>query len=223
MTLPPFQDQIPTGDTIPGSFNYYQFRVPNVDWIIKAILGQFLNQQNPDAWFQVGVITVDQAVEMATVAYESVKQVFPIGSIIAYASGLPATTDILPCNGASLLRADYPDLFAAIGTVWGASDLAHFNVPDLRGRVMVDAGLGPGLTNRVAGQTFGEETHQLTVAELASHDHAEGTTTPLPVVVVPADGVAAIGAAGTTGATGGDTPHNNMQPSAVCVYGIVAH
>lgn len=41
----------------------------------------------------------------------------------------------LLCNGASLLRTSYPRLFAAIGTVWGAADGTHFNIPDLRGRV----------------------------------------------------------------------------------------
>lgn len=43
----------------------------------------------------------------------------------------------LLCDGASYLRATYPDLYAAIGTTYGAADGTHFNVPDLRGRVIV--------------------------------------------------------------------------------------
>lgn len=39
----------------------------------------------------------------------------------------------LECDGSSLLRASYPDLFAAIGTLHGAADGTHFNVPDMRG------------------------------------------------------------------------------------------
>lgn len=35
------------------------------------------------------------------------------------------------CNGASYARTALPDLFAKIGTVWGAVDGTHFNVPDL--------------------------------------------------------------------------------------------
>lgn len=43
----------------------------------------------------------------------------------------------LLCQGQSLLRSDYPRLFAAISTAYGAVDSTHFNVPDLRGRVPV--------------------------------------------------------------------------------------
>jgi len=221
--LPQYGNSIETGASIPIDYRYYKFRVPNADWIIAAALGQFLMQCYESGWFSTGGVTPDDAAEAFTLIQQSVVEVpSPVGSIVAYASSLPLSSDLLPCNGASLLRADYPELFAAIGTVWGAPDIAHFNVPDLRGRTPVAAGSGAGLTNRVAGQTFGEETHVLTVAELASHAHAEGTTLPTaaqtPVVPIPA----AVGAAGTTGATGGDVAHNNMQPSAVIVFGIVA-
>jgi len=37
----------------------------------------------------------------------------------------------LACNGASLLRASFPDLFTAIGTTWGAVDGTHFTLPNL--------------------------------------------------------------------------------------------
>jgi microcystin-dependent protein len=40
----------------------------------------------------------------------------------------------LECNGASLLRADYAALFAAISTNFGTADATHFNIPDLRGK-----------------------------------------------------------------------------------------
>jgi len=39
----------------------------------------------------------------------------------------------LPCDGASLLRSEYPELFNVIGTKFGTADGEHFNVPDLRG------------------------------------------------------------------------------------------
>lgn len=38
-------------------------------------------------------------------------------------------------DGASLVRATYPDLFAVIGTMYGAADGTHFNLPDARGRL----------------------------------------------------------------------------------------
>jgi microcystin-dependent protein len=222
--LPPFQDQIPTGNTPPSGFRYYQFRIPAADWVIKAVMGQLIALNDPDAFIEVGTSTPDEAAEMLTLVYESVKEVFPIGQIVTYGANLPATTDILPCNGASYLRTDYPDLFAAIGTVWGAADISHFNVPDLRSRDIVGAGQGTGLSLRVAGQTFGEEDHTLTIAEMPTHNHAiqdfflTGTAVPPPF-----DGVDAIPhILNTTANEGGGGSHNNMQPSGVCTFGIVA-
>lgn len=60
----------------------------------------------------------------------------PVGSIVLWpASSLPA--DWLACDGASLLRSGYPDLFAVLGTAYGAADGTHFSLPDYRGRVPV--------------------------------------------------------------------------------------
>jgi microcystin-dependent protein len=236
--LPSFQDQIPTGDVPPTSLVYYRFAVPDVDWCIKAVLGQFLNQVDPSSWVKVGTATVDDAAEMATRVYESLQMTNPIGSIIPYATSLPTTPSILVCDGASYLRADYIDLFLLIGTTWGSVDSLHFNVPDLRGRAIIGAGTGAGLTTRVLGQSLGEETHVLTTAELAAHTHTDtghahsiplvsnlltGTPPPLDAAaVVPVITAATGAAAANLTNTGSDSPHNNMQPSAVIVWGIQA-
>lgn len=42
----------------------------------------------------------------------------------------------MKCDGSSLLRADYEDLFKAISTLYGAADDYHFNLPDFRGRFL---------------------------------------------------------------------------------------
>jgi len=83
----------------------------------------------------------------------------------------------LLCNGASYLRTDFPGLFAAIGTTWGAADSTHFSVPDIRGRVTLGAGGGTGLTNRVLAARGGEENHTLTNAENGYHNHGGNSTT----------------------------------------------
>lgn len=57
-----------------------------------------------------------------------------VGMIIPYANNAEIPEGFLLCNGASVLRATYPDLFNAIGTTFGAEDNAHFNLPDLRER-----------------------------------------------------------------------------------------
>lgn len=58
----------------------------------------------------------------------------------------------LECNGASLLRTDYPDLFAIIGTTYGTVDGTHFNIPDYRGEFLRGLDHGRGIdTGRVLG------------------------------------------------------------------------
>ena len=57
----------------------------------------------------------------------------PPGSVMDFA-GETAPAGWLECDGSSLLRASYPALFAAIGTLHGAADGAHFNLPDHRGK-----------------------------------------------------------------------------------------
>lgn len=71
---------------------------------------------------------------------------WPVGSYIQHA-GASAPTGFVACDGASLLRAGtYANLFAVIGTTYGAADGTHFNVPDARGLVMVGAGANGTLT-----------------------------------------------------------------------------
>lgn len=101
----------------------------------------------------------------------------PTGVVIDYAGGSPPAGWLL-CDGTSYPTATFPDLFAAIGYLWGGSG-ANFNVPDLRSRVTVGAGdnPAPGLSNRILAATGGEEVHSLITAELASHTHGLSTHT----------------------------------------------
>lgn len=146
-----------------------------------------------------------------------------IGEVVLYAGNSGPGAAFLLCDGASVLRADYPDLFAVIGTVYGAADGSHFNLPDLRGRAALSQGTGPGLSPRAVGDSFGEENHQLTVAELASHMHTTGNSLLLGTVTPPPlDALGPNPFPASTGSTGGDAPHNNMQPSLVLSYYIVA-
>jgi hypothetical protein len=59
-------------------------------------------------------------------------EALPTGIILPYAGSIPA--GYLECNGASLLRADFPELFTVIGTTFGADDANHFSLPDYRDR-----------------------------------------------------------------------------------------
>lgn len=152
-----------------------------------------------------------------------------VGMLATAASGLPAGVTVAGITptftlGANATASGSRDITFS---VYGASDTSSFNLPDFRGRALIGAGTGSGLTARVLGHTFGAETHQLTVAEMPSHTHAPispydgwwswdsaGATTIQAGASYPA------GASTPTTATGGDTPHNNMQPSAVIKWMI---
>jgi microcystin-dependent protein len=95
----------------------------------------------------------------------------PTGSLVAFAGSTPPE-GWLPCDGAAVGRSQYAALFAVIGITYGGGDgVSTFNVPDLRGRVPMGAGTGPGLASRQMGQTLGQEQHALTVPEMPSHNH----------------------------------------------------
>jgi microcystin-dependent protein len=73
----------------------------------------------------------------------------------------------LECDGTAKSRATFANLFAAIGTAFGAGDgSTTFNIPDAKGRALVGAGTGSGLTARAMGAKFGAESMLLTAAHL---------------------------------------------------------
>jgi microcystin-dependent protein len=96
----------------------------------------------------------------------------PTGMVAMWPTATPPGGWLL-CNGQAISRTTYATLFSVIGTTWGVGDNSTtFNVPDIRGRVVVGSmGAGSGLTSRALAATGGEEAHVLSVAELASHSH----------------------------------------------------
>ena len=97
----------------------------------------------------------------------------PTGTILDFGGGA-APTGYSLCDGAALSRTDDANLFAVIGTTFGAGDgSSTFNVPDFRRRVAVGAG-GTGTTELAAtvGSAGGSETHQLATSEMPSHSHS---------------------------------------------------
>lgn len=77
----------------------------------------------------------------------------------------------LICDGRSLSRTEYAELYEVVGISFGANDSATFKIPDMRGRVAGGIGDGPATTNRPLGTAVGEETHTLTVEEMPTHNH----------------------------------------------------
>ena len=99
------------------------------------------------------------------------------GFIAAYAGANPPT-GWLPCDGRAVKRSDYPELFEAIGTAYGEGDgSTTFNLPDLRGRFALGAGVSDYSRSYARGAKGGEHEHLLAQNETgfkASGDEAKG-------------------------------------------------
>ena len=63
------------------------------------------------------------------------KMVVPIGTVVFYL-GTTIPDGYLLCNGASLSRTEFPELFAVLGTKCGSVDSAHFTLPDTHHRFL---------------------------------------------------------------------------------------
>jgi microcystin-dependent protein len=74
-------------------------------------------------------------------------------------------------HGQSLPISQNTALFSILGTTYGGDGRTTFHLPDLRGRILIGSGRGPGLSDRRIGRKEGVETHTLTVNQLPNHTH----------------------------------------------------
>ncbi len=132
------------------------------------------------------------------------------------------------CDGQLLPISQNTALFSLIGTIYGGDGRTTFGLPDLRGRVALHTGSGPGLLNRPQGEKSGSENTILSIANLPPHGHLinameEGNTDDPSGAFIAGDGTNAFGtspnvtmAANAISNTGGGQAFNNMQP-----YGVI--
>lgn len=131
------------------------------------------------------------------------------------------------CNGQLVAISENEALFNLIGTTYGGDGQSTFALPDLRGRIPLHQGTGPGGDVHVMGQSAGSETETLTLNQLPNHGHpmvgatADGNQTSpqnhvpansvtiAPYINDPPDGNMSTQAIHTAG---GGQPHENMQP-----------
>ena len=136
-------------------------------------------------------------------------------------------TGWLHCNGASLLRADYLNLFTAIGVIHGSADGTHFNIPDLRdvsivGAKQDDTGIPKTNISGALTQSGGAATHTLTEAQMPAHTHttnaAPGGTDDMDTFLGNDQHIHTRWTAITSSSTGGGGAHNNLHPYYVMTY-----
>lgn len=146
-----------------------------------------------------------------------VTDTLPVGTIIPYA-GTVIPSNYMKCEGQALSRIEYDILFSAIGTTYGEGDgSTTFNIPNLKGRVIT--GIDANDTDfDTLGETGGEKEHTLTVDEMPSHSHTYifDQTAGSNTNAVKTGTQSSYG--NNTGFTGGDQPHNIMQPYIVLNY-----
>ncbi|MFD3164950.1 phage tail protein [Herpetosiphon sp. NSE202] len=130
------------------------------------------------------------------------------------------------CNGQLLPLSQNTALFSLLGTTYGGNGRSNFALPDLQGRSPMHPGQGPGLSLHDLGETGGSETVSLLQSEIPSHSHQLNYVGINGNNANPVGNV--LGAPETTDAfritpdttlspqelslTGGDQPHNNLQP-----------
>jgi microcystin-dependent protein len=94
-----------------------------------------------------------------------------IGMIVLFAGNF-APRNWAFCQGQLLSIAQNTALFSILGTTYGGNGQTTFALPDLRGRVPLGPGQGPGLTNRTLGETGGVENVTLSALQMPAHNHA---------------------------------------------------
>ena len=140
------------------------------------------------------------------------------------------------CDGQLLAVSQNDALFSLLGTIYGGDGRTTFGLPDMRGRIPIHAGSGPGLSQRPLGAKSGSEQETLTVAQLASHTHRVQVSTaaatqnspsgeymgnsPSVRVWRPDDQNADLRSKTIT-SVGGSRSHTNLMPF-LCIHFIIA-
>jgi microcystin-dependent protein len=137
------------------------------------------------------------------------------------------------CQGQLVDIAENETLYSLIGTTYGGDGQRTFALPDLRGRVPVHQGQGPGLSLRTLSQTGGAENVTLQTGQTPSHMHVAHASTAAATVATPSGNVLAVTTAASYGPSpattamassaigsvwGDPKPHDNMAPTLTVNY-----
>ena len=141
------------------------------------------------------------------------------------------------CEGQLLPISENETLFILIGTTYGGDGQTTFALPDLRGRIPIHMGTGPGLNTRNLAESGGTEELTLTVNQIPVHGHTFNGSVSSADALSPSGNVIASPtsldlyrpgstpdqsmAANVLASTGGSQPHNNLQPF-LCVSFIIS-
>ena len=135
------------------------------------------------------------------------------------------------CNGQLLPISQNTALFSLLGTTYGGNGTSNFALPNLQGSAPMAPGQGSGLSSYELGESGGSTTVTLLENEMPDHSHAARCESGAGSHRSPANRVWSASSGGTPpppcysdaapsvhmsssalGLTGGNQPHNNLQP-----------
>ena len=144
---------------------------------------------------------------------------YPIGAIAPFA-GVTTPQNWLLCDGREVSREIYSELFAVIGTTWGAGDgSTSFNLPDLRNRMPVGSGDDYTLASKGGASTYKLTQKQLPAISLGIDYYQSGDNGKY-ISANKGNGVYV--GTGNTNIIGNGEAINNMPPYAGTYYIIKA-
>lgn len=175
-------DDYTTGDGLSLGVSLVLLEIPDEAWIKQVLISAFNTLTLEGNWNDdYGDITSEEATRIMSLMLQTLQfdyeppipMIHPIGSIIMHAANV-IPDEWLICDGQAYSRTTYAELFAMIGTDYGAGDgTTTFNIPDLRDLSPMGAG-GSVVVN--PGTVQGALTVALTTAQLPAHNH--GITDP---------------------------------------------
>jgi len=107
-----------------------------------------------------------------------------VGSIYIFAGNF-SISGFQFCQGQQLSIAQNDVLFNLIGTTYGGDGVNTFSLPDLRGRVAINQGTGPGLSPYAIGQLSGTENVTINTNQMPAHTHLVNASSAAGTVSVP--------------------------------------
>ena len=126
------------------------------------------------------IVTQGYVQEQLEPIKESIVARLPAGIIAAWPGNTPPD-GWLVCNGATISRTTYADLFAAIGTTFGAGDgTTTFKLPDYQGDFLRGylSGTSSAIGTRQA-EGLPNHTHNVTIPAQSSGGQGHGSQTPV--------------------------------------------
>lgn len=231
---------VSTGDGLSLGVSLVLLEIPDDAWVRQAIISALNLLTIEQNWREIGSNSPELSANIFSLILQTLlfdyepPDMMPIGFVTQWPA-TTAPTKWLLCQGQSLLRSAYPDLFAVIGTVYGNVDGTHFTLPNFNDRSPMQPGTG---TVTALGQMAGTLAETLLIANMPAHAHdfadgghvhAERLGNDLAAykTAAGAGGFAVSGAANNTAARittdsatsnitfhsqGSNTPHANLHP-----------